>query len=250
MMAVSEVLGVSINSHYPHTTMILYESTLNVEIYPRSKPANKNIHLFWSRSGNLDNRSGAAYETNHFVPVFIIQKSKKAKLSQSDLDSSQPKLSQPKLSQAKLLFEKLSKRSNLQNNFDQGRRLSFGPNNIVIDSGINPKLELSKQAEKTSIMGDKNVVNPSTRPQNKVMILEDVALFYNRTEDLSDKERYQILCNLWKLPVDFDFPVTVQEKKNRKFVHRWLAEYPWFIYSKSLDGAFCVACLLFGRRIG
>ena len=159
MMAATEVLGVSINSHYPHTTMTLYESTLNVEIYPRSKPANKNVHLFWSRSGNIDNRSGAAYEPNHFVPVFIIQKSKKAKLSQSD--SSQPKLSQPELSQAKRLFEKLPNKLRFQNNFDQGRGLSFGPNNIVIDSGINPKLELSKQAEKTSIMGDKNVVNPS-----------------------------------------------------------------------------------------
>ena len=37
---------------------------------------------------------------------------------------------------------------------------------------------------------------------------------------------------------------------NRHFVWSWLKRFPWLAYSKYLDGAFCLPCVLFGVQCG
>ena len=49
----------------------------------------------------------------------------------------------------------------------------------------------------------------------------------------------------------FDFPVSVEcSNSKRDFVWSWLKRFAWLVYSKFLDGAFCLPCVLFGVQCG
>ena len=104
LIALCEVLGVSITSHYPNTSLKYTESVMNVQVYPRTKLASNSIHLLWSRSGNMDNTPNDPYQPNHFVPIFIVDKSK-----------------MPKLSQTKIKFKKVDNEKNSSNELKSGQ---------------------------------------------------------------------------------------------------------------------------------
>ena len=49
----------------------------------------------------------------------------------------------------------------------------------------------------------------------------------------------------------FDFPVSVECSNSiRHFLCSWLKRFPRLAYSKYLDGAFCLPCVLFGVQCG
>ena len=51
----------------------------------------------------------------------------------------------------------------------------------------------------------------------------------------------------------FDFPVSVEcnsSNSKRHFVRGWQKRFSWLAYSKFLDGAFCLPCVLFGVQSG
>ena len=53
--------------------------------------------------------------------------------------------------------------------------------------------------------------------------------------------------NAWKPGELFDIPVSVKcSNSKRDFVWGWLKRFAWLVYSKFLDGAFCLPCVLFG----
>jgi len=54
-----------------------------------------------------------------------------------------------------------------------------------------------------------------------------------------------LLKDVWKPDVDFKFP---KDKHNTTFEYHWFAEFSWLVYSKILDGAFCLFCVLFGSE--
>ena len=56
--------------------------------------------------------------------------------------------------------------------------------------------------------------------------------------------------NVWQPANGYDFPTHSLYGKSRKFNLSWLQRFPWPAYSGYLDAAFCVPCILFGRRIG
>ena len=61
-------------------------------------------------------------------------------------------------------------------------------------------------------------------------------------------EKLHFIENVWS-PRDplFEIPSTVESGKSRKFQRAWLQQYSWLAYSKYLDVAFCLPCVLFGR---
>ena len=71
-----------------------------------------------------------------------------------------------------------------------------------------------------------------------------VYIYYVRVETMSDIEKYDLIMNIWTPPADYKFP----ESKGRKFLYNWLRIFPNLCYSKYLDGAFCLSCVLFGRN--
>ena len=75
----------------------------------------------------------------------------------------------------------------------------------------------------------------------------DIGFYYEKSNSLSDSEKFELLERAWRPDADFSFPTTEQSGKKRKFNIIWLSKHPWLAYSKLLDGAFCKLYVLFGR---
>lgn len=60
--------------------------------------------------------------------------------------------------------------------------------------------------------------------------------------------RYETILNVYKPERDFVFPSHIDYGKQRRFSYDWLENNsPWLVYSKALDGRFCLPCVLFAR---
>jgi len=84
------------------------------------------------------------------------------------------------------------------------------------------------------------------RPQNHP---QDVALFVSGVAGHSRDIIYDYLINVWKPPRNYKFPKKSEYGKMRSFKSGWLDQYLWLAYSPSLDGAFCLPCVLFARDL-
>ena len=91
-------------------------------------------------------------------------------------------------------------------------------------------------------------LHPSTKPATN---LWDIGSFVEKAKNgLEDSQISEIMQYLWKPKADFKFPTHLIYGKQRKFNFSWLQSFSWLAYSAVLDGAFCLPCVLFGRRIG
>lgn len=73
----------------------------------------------------------------------------------------------------------------------------------------------------------------------------DVGHLLARVKSLSDEEKYNFLVNNSRPSSDFCYPTN---SRRRKFQHKWLSAFYWLAYSKSLDGGFCLTCILFAAE--
>ena len=75
-------------------------------------------------------------------------------------------------------------------------------------------------------------------------ISNDIGHFYNLSaSSFSDEKKYNLLCGTWRPDHSLTFP---RNSSGRRFQLKWLAKFPWLVYSRILDGAFCLHCVLFG----
>ena len=79
----------------------------------------------------------------------------------------------------------------------------------------------------------------------------DVGTVFQEIARFSDAEKFRFIEHVWKPDPLFEFPATLESgDRLRKFKPDWLVRYPWLVYSKYLDGAFCLPCLCFGIEFG
>jgi hypothetical protein len=78
----------------------------------------------------------------------------------------------------------------------------------------------------------------------------DIGFYFKEIGSSSPQDKLRFIENVWKPGELFDFPVSIENRKPRKFVFEWLRRYPWLAYSKYLDGAFCFPCVCFGVECG
>ena len=176
--------------------------------------------MLWSRPGDLDREPGVGYEPNHFVPLFTKQEEKTEKVSQS-----------------KMNFQKLSESSP---NVD-GATAATAPGAAEKQSPIcDNDLKGTRQEGKS-----RDGKNDLEDEQKGKGFPYDIGTFYNKVGKLSDKDKYDILTNLWTPSQDFPFPIRILSGKNRKFNFQWIQKFPSLTYSKILDGALCIVFLVF-----
>ena len=68
----------------------------------------------------------------------------------------------------------------------------------------------------------------------------------------TDTRKLKVIKKVWSPRSDpFVFPRTIESGgRSRKFNQAWLQQFPWLVYSKLLDGAFCFPCVLPARECG
>ena len=64
---------------------------------------------------------------------------------------------------------------------------------------------------------------------------------------LSENEKYQLIKTVFRPIADYEFPSQEEYGKNRSFQPSWLQRFEWLTYSKSMNGGFCVSCVLFAK---
>ena len=60
-------------------------------------------------------------------------------------------------------------------------------------------------------------------------------------EKMTENQKYNLIKNHFSPEPDFIFTYQYEGGNYRSFQISWLQQYPWLVYSKSLDGAFCIA---------
>ena len=70
----------------------------------------------------------------------------------------------------------------------------------------------------------------------------DVASYRERVKGMDSSEICELVRNVFKPGKKFSYPKT----NGRSYRYNWLESYSWLCYSPSMDGAFCLSCVLFG----
>jgi len=73
----------------------------------------------------------------------------------------------------------------------------------------------------------------------------DVATFYEKSLSLNDNEKHDLIENVFTPNSNYVFP---KSQSKRKFLHKYLLDFPWLRYSPSLNGGLCLPCVLFARE--
>lgn len=60
----------------------------------------------------------------------------------------------------------------------------------------------------------------------------DIGLVFDEIHNYSPHQKLEFVENVWKPGELFDFPVSMENGKSRKFVSGWLKRFPWLAYSK------------------
>lgn len=77
----------------------------------------------------------------------------------------------------------------------------------------------------------------------------DIGLYSENNAGLPEGLKYLLLKQPWKPSASYNFPVSVESGRNRKFKLEWLDRFPWLVYSSAKEGAFCKYCVLFANRL-
>lgn len=73
----------------------------------------------------------------------------------------------------------------------------------------------------------------------------DIVNLLGKSHNFKDQEIYDFIKNVFVPEEGFRFP----KGNGRSFRIHWLKEFSWLTYSPSLDGAFCLCCVLFSKRV-
>ena len=73
---------------------------------------------------------------------------------------------------------------------------------------------------------------------------------YSQIQSLSDNEKYELINDTRGPDQTCVFPVTTEGTRPKRFQYQWLTRFTWLAYSKHVNGAFCVPCVLFGGHCG
>ena len=241
LLALSNVIGIPIYSFYPKGIYKFGSPIVcNAHIFPRdSAPVLTDpIRLLWMTDSCY--ATSKPLNANHFVPFFYIKS-----LSQTNDQNQSVGAKGAKgkgLVQSRLVF-KLTAGSDKEDD-------NVTEDNQVRNSGV----EIKVASPSTRVMVKQERCD--TKIEDELVELDefegqryDIGR-YAKSAKIADDVKYDALKNVWMPERNFKFPQRSFYEKNRCFQSAWLQNFQWLAYSAIHDGAFCVPCVLFGRKIG
>ena len=91
-------------------------------------------------------------------------------------------------------------------------------------------------------LGDSCAPPAAKQPAASSSQCTDVAKFVGTR--ISSADRYQLLISHFKPGANYSFP---KSSSGHTFQYRWLVQYPWLVYSRLVNGGFCLPCALFAQ---
>ena len=110
---------------------------------------------------------------------------------------------------------------------------------------ILPKQKIAPKQQKPihdqSEMAKQPVIKPTPGdiPQ---LFPNDVAYIQEKVKNMNDAQRLKLSRNVIQPDKSFPFP---KSSDGRTFLFKWLEDNSWLYYSPTLNGAFCLPCVLF-----
>ena len=244
VMALSSVLALEIKSFYSKTGSGAhaksYHKVYNSVATTRSPTGTigDQIFLLWQRLENQENVSGTkSFTPNHVLPLFPKCRSQSLpSVQKKTMARKRPCLSSPQHgTQYRIAFPVVAKDNDIS------------AKRIRLDSCLGHSTSVPPSTDAQKATSSSNVACPADHSSTSPY---DIGHFVECTENLTDPQIYDILTNIWIPDSNFLFPIHKIYNKKRKFNLSWLQRYSWLAYSKVLDGAFCIPCVFFGRRVG
>ncbi|XP_057295877.1 52 kDa repressor of the inhibitor of the protein kinase-like [Hydractinia symbiolongicarpus] len=149
--------------------------------------------------------------------------------------------------------------SSLKRKTDQSLKLCFPKKvftdgNMCVGGNLQTKLNfltkpIVKTYESPAITSSISTISKncstvdSTEPEMVYVCENDVGSFRKKVAKLKESDIRKLITNLFIPDNTYNFPVS-----NRKFQYKWLSDFSWLAYSPTMDGAFCLPCVLFGDR--
>ena len=270
MLALSSVIEKPIESYYPVRTIdgdsetevekrngkeILFNNT----IIPRnfSSETAAEIHIFCCAPAPIDFlQTRKVPETkNHFVPLLLLSEgsletgNKKDEHAAKKLQTGEHRsaANTNKLVMQDLPSDNLAvKRKQLSIKSFAVKKAKPDDSALLTTSSATsslPSFTILTSEKLPERPNDESNSDPPTSSSSSPFAQKDIGNFYRQASSLSDQMKYDLLCNVWKPGSDFKFPAN---SSRRRFQYSWLQLYPWLAYSHTLDGAFCINCVLFG----
>ena len=218
ILALSSVIQQPIESYFPiknPSNLDSYERLCNCTIIPREYniPSTNKVHIFHAAAAPVDFlfSSKVPEEKNHYVPLLPIEAIENSQKTNKNIHHS--------------LKHKQTK-------------ISFPPKKSI---ACNINVEGNCSTQELSQTGDFHASSHSSEDSNHSC---DVGHFYKLSAaSFSDERMYNLLCGTWRPEHSSPFHVI---HLGRRFQLNWLEKFTWLVYSRSLDGAFCLNCVLFG----
>ena len=220
--ALSSVLCRPIFSTYPHCNTWIRDF-LHCEIGPRNPTALLScepLFILWSREGNLDNRAGAWFSPNHFVPLYTKVENKQ---------KCHPETDQEESIQGNTGNLKSGKASCKEDTTKESSK----PNER---SGTS--IAMSKKRGRLEDFGFKRGLSEPKRPK-----VEESILFSRCTNETAS----QVLLNS---------PYLQKQVRNekpsvmRKFIPKWKEEFLWLSFNAEENVMICDLCCAYPSAAG
>ena len=112
----------------------------------------------------------------------------------------------------------------------------------------NPSLGTAVSSANLDLDGNGRIDNCSQESHDMGLFIKPnmtTAELNNEVKSLDKDQMYKLIKHHFVPSETFPFPKEYSAGCNRCFQAKWLKKYSWLVYSKVLDGGFCIFCSLF-----
>ena len=236
ILALSSVVNKTIFTFYPDFGDVKYKLLFTQEVKPRLGSSKGVVNILFCKDGPLE--SSVTFTPNHFVPLVPISRiSKKRKSCSNGVPVT---IKKRQLSFIETNNPEKSCQSKLSDFFSSSK------STFEIEVNSVPNISVDKPI--TNLTGstfpsvDTSCSSTLTLPTN---ITEyDVCTYSEKVANCNEEQLLNLIKNVYVPDKKYNF----QKNNHRSFRLEWLNTYSWLAYSPTLDGAFCLPCVLFGSK--